>query len=423
MQQVIPSVSSALATDGSTEYVPVQASNYKSATEVDTEELVGSAGNLNSFRVKLTVAPGAGTSRTFVIRINGVDTALTVTVSNTDTTGYVASTVAVSAGDKLTIKSTMSGTPAAARLDCATTYTGTTAAESLVLGGSRNLSLASDTTTRYNAATWAGAANWGTTETDFVCVVPTGGTIKKLYVALATAPTVGSSRTFTLMLNGAATALTVTISGTDTTGNDTTHTFAVVAGDKLTMRSEGAVTPAATVNVRWGSVFLATTDGESLLMGNVSASDPTVTDVRYSAIAGHSSISATEANLAQLTEAVTISKFYVVMASTPVSGSYTFDVRVNSASPASNPSVTITNPATTGNDTTNSATTAAGDTIGLRLQRSADTTVVAYGWGLKMVIVASGLVNVKTVNGLAIASVKTINGLSIASVKTVNGLA
>lgn len=70
-----------------------------------------------------------------------------------------------------------------------------------------------------------------------------GGSISKLYVAVTTAPGVGTTRTITVYINGVATALTCTISGAATTSNNTGTTVAIVAGDTVSvgLTSTGSV--------------------------------------------------------------------------------------------------------------------------------------------------------------------------------------
>ncbi len=77
--------------------------------------------------------------------------------------------------------------------------------------------------------------------------------------------------TFTLRKNGADTGLTCTIVADATTGNDTTHTVSVVAGDVLTMAAVPVSTPATTnIIVSFGMTFLADIDGESIILGGLS---------------------------------------------------------------------------------------------------------------------------------------------------------
>ena len=72
------------------------------------------AGTLSKLIVDLDTAPGAGTSRTFTIRINEVDTALAVTISEADTLSVEdTDSVTFVAGDRIELFHTLAGAPAA----------------------------------------------------------------------------------------------------------------------------------------------------------------------------------------------------------------------------------------------------------------------------------------------------------------------
>lgn len=96
--------------------------------------------------------------------------------------------------------------------------------------------------TLYFAQPGASAA----TTTEFRWPVTYTQEIRNLYVKLGTAPGGGETVVITLRKNGSNQTLSVTISGTDTTGNDTTHTFTVAAGDELSIgvTTSGGGTPA-----------------------------------------------------------------------------------------------------------------------------------------------------------------------------------
>jgi hypothetical protein len=65
---------------------------------------------------------------------------------------------------------------------------------------------------------------------------PIAATAAKLYVTVNNAPGTGKLWTFTLMVNGSATALTCTISAAATTCSDTSHAVAIVAGNTLSIQ-------------------------------------------------------------------------------------------------------------------------------------------------------------------------------------------
>lgn len=91
------------------------------------------AGTFKSLTVTLRVAPGAGKSITFTLRVNGVDTALTVTISGASqvTASDTTNTVAISPGDRVVWKKTRVGTPAAlVAASIGVEFAGTNAGES-----------------------------------------------------------------------------------------------------------------------------------------------------------------------------------------------------------------------------------------------------------------------------------------------------
>lgn len=65
--------------------------------------------------------------------------------------------------------------------------------------------------------------------------MPRKGILRNMYVRLTTQPGGILNTTFTVNVNGAPTALVVTIAGAATFGNDTLHQIPVVAGDIVTV--------------------------------------------------------------------------------------------------------------------------------------------------------------------------------------------
>jgi hypothetical protein len=66
-------------------------------------------------------------------------------------------------------------------------------------------------------------------------IVSKTGTLSNLYVALTTAPGGGATRVFTVRINGVNTALTCTIAGATTAGNNTGTSVAINAGDQVSV--------------------------------------------------------------------------------------------------------------------------------------------------------------------------------------------
>jgi hypothetical protein len=76
-------------------------------------------------------------------------------------------------------------------------------------------------------------------------VVPRNTTLSRLYVYLSSAPSLSSTRRFTIRVNGVDTGLTVLISGTSTVGIDLVDTVNVLAGDQISLQTVSTGTPAA----------------------------------------------------------------------------------------------------------------------------------------------------------------------------------
>ena len=95
------------------------------------------------------------------------------------------------------------------------------------------------------------------------------GTFSNWSIVLTVAPGASKSFTFTLMVNGVATAAAITISGTATSGTYTATTIALADGDELAIRAVPSGTPAlGRASICWD--FNSTTSAESLYgSGNV----------------------------------------------------------------------------------------------------------------------------------------------------------
>ena len=205
-----------------------------------------------------------------------------------------------------------------------------------------------------------GGVAWWAAELNAYQTIPTAGDINDLNVRLSAAPGAGDSYTFTLMVNGAPSALAVTISGAaDTTGYES-DPIAVVAGDRVSLRSEFVVAPAI-VTASWSTTWTPTVVDETI---NIVHATPVIGNTIYTEIQGHSRQILVEAQVqAPMPTAGTFSDLYVYLSQTPGVGAdaYSFTLRVNGAD--STLTTTILQPAVDGNDTTNSVAVVAGDLV------------------------------------------------------------
>ena len=205
-----------------------------------------------------------------------------------------------------------------------------------------------------------GSSAWLANELDVYQTIPTAGDINDLNVRLSAAPGAGDSYTFTVMVNGAPSALAVTISGAaDTTGNDI-GAVAVVAGDRVSLRSEFVVAPAV-VQATWSTTWLPTVVGETI---NLAHDNTLVGNTTYAEIQGYTAQIIVEANVqAPMPTAGTFSDLYVYLSQSAGVGAdaYSVTLRVNGADSAL--TTTILQPAVDGNDTVNTVAVVAGDLV------------------------------------------------------------
>lgn len=328
---------------------------------------------LSELYVLLDVAPASGKSWQFDIMKNGSTTGVTVTISDTAVTATDSTnSVTFAAGDSISLRSVPSGTPTTgANLWWNAKCEGT--GFPILGGGTSNLSTGSMDT----ASPLAVSNTFGTTTNQRDIMIPTAGTFQDLYVELNGTPGSGKSYAFELYKNATTTGLVATVSGTNTTANDTTHSFTVAAGDTVAMTITPSGTPTAR-NADWGMVFIPDTDGESF-MSYGSAATPSTTLTRYEQPHGYggNSWNATERQV--IIGAYDIINQYVdISVASGASKSWDFTLRKNAADTTLTTNLANT---LTGN-TTSTVSTAQGDKLALEL--TPNSTPTSFGrskWG------------------------------------------
>lgn len=224
-----------------TRYLPIQG-GIPSTTVGNAESIIPTAGTINSAYVELGGTPGAGRSYTATLVKNGVDTALTVTVSDSATTGSdTANSVSVAAGDKVYWKIVPAGSPSARMIGIGVRWLPTTDGEYIHTG----VSVApSASTAQYGSA---GNSNFGATTQRGGSVPNSNYTIKNLYVDVDTAPGSGKSIAFAVMSAGSATSVVATISDTATSASDTANSATTSTGGIVEVRSTPTGTPTMSI--------------------------------------------------------------------------------------------------------------------------------------------------------------------------------
>ncbi|MDB5163439.1 MAG: hypothetical protein JWS12_56, partial [Candidatus Saccharibacteria bacterium] len=219
-------------------------------TESNVQIVCPTAGTLTNLFARLNLATGAGSSYTVIVRKGG-DTVLSTIIADPATSNSnTTNSVAVVAGDLLSIKVLPSASPAptARSIWWGLLFTPTVDGESFF--GFGNSAVPSTTATNFEQGFYAGANAWNATESAVTGYIGPQ-TLKKLYVSLVTAPSAGTSRTFTVRKNSADTALAGVVSGTGTTGNIASDvTFARTdTYDISSFRTGAAVAPTGGVHI------------------------------------------------------------------------------------------------------------------------------------------------------------------------------
>lgn len=225
------------------------------------------------------------------------------------------------------------------------------------------------TTTQYLSPGISGYAGAETNEALVTGVIPCDGTISDFFVALQTAPGAGTTRNFTIRINGANSSVVVVISDTATSGSDLVNSVSVSAGDTITIGSTNPTgSPATTNYTHFGFVFEAAANTSPVFSHWAEAPSTSVTE--YACFQGGQSGLTTEASVAQVCPAPgTIKDLYVEVNTAPGSGkSWTVTLYKNGVSTGL--TATVSDTGRTANDTSNTVTVAAGDLLSWELTPS-----------------------------------------------------
>jgi hypothetical protein len=378
-QLIIGGCDDALSTTD--EYNTLQGGLLWTATANQMYQLVSTAGTINKFYLELSTAPNSG-SYTITLMLNGSATDLAVTIS-AGGNAYGSDTVhsvTVAAGDYIYLRCTdlsASGTPTA-RWSCE--FTGDNNGESLILAHS----LAYNNGTNYAPISHSFRSS-SINSAQHYQIIPTSGSIKNLYVLLSTDP--GDSPSdykFTLYVNGSTSTLTCTIVADATIGNDTAHSVSVVAGDYVYLAIIPENTPSANlVDVSYGFTFLASTDGESIILGQ-SSDTPTNTQTEYNYLNStlYSNKWSTTEKFQSAHSGFTLKDFYVKQSDTSGSGKqWDYTIRGGGGSTALTVSIAGASD-TTGNDTAHTYDLVDYDDLAIMAVPTSTPTARRVYWGV-----------------------------------------
>lgn len=370
-----------------TEYNMLQGGTGWRANLDRRDTVMPSAGSISNLRITLTGTPGAGASYQFTLLVDGVASALTVTIADSATSGAdTLNSVAVTAGQLVALECVPTNTPTIRDMTHTALFTGDVRNESVMMG--TNMGVPLDSVSNEFMSVMYGTNGASTTEADHEQLVAGSGTVKNLYVKLHVDPgTDPDAYRFTLRKNGVSQTLTVTITANATTGNDTANSFTVAPGDKLSILVEPLNTPSVAPHAAWGVTFEADTDGESLILcGSTDINNASTTEFNSIAQSPVSLLWGGSGSGDLVSRAhgqtCTLRDLHIDLASAPGSGNtLTYTIRLNQAT-NSNLSVAITGTDTTGSNLVNSADIDDDDEVNIQCVPASGPTVSVAKWGM-----------------------------------------
>lgn len=352
-------------------------------------------GRIRSVYVTLSAAPGAGTSYTFSLQVNGVDTGVSVQISGLQTEGFDNTNVfAVAQGQRLGWRCVPAGVPAPAMARVSFEFEGNINNESCLF-------CYADTNpagVRYAPISSDGLVSLAVEE-DCVQIIPTFGILKNLFVNLSSNPGgAGTGRGYrvTIRINGVDTALSVTIMELAVDGNNTADEVHVSPGDKVTVSMTPIGGTVSAPDVRMGTTFRAAIDGESIWLGGDST-PPSILAVEYNRAQSiyYGSNWLFEATVRQRVQDYFARKLYVRITAAPgVGRSYTFTVRQNGADTPL--SCIVADVATTGNNIADTVDFAHGDYVALQSTPAGNPAACDVKWGMVVYYLLPGSPTVTT---------------------------
>lgn len=245
-------------------YMPIEGYALAASEGLGLQVAMPVSGSFEGISIYAQTAPGTGTSRTYTLRKGGVDTALTVSVSDTNKTNSASASVSFVAGDLFNIGFTASGSPASSLVRGCLKLVMATDGES-ILANTWPSTLSSSATV-YGAVSGR-TSQTESTESDSYGIAPAAFTWKTLRATLSAAPGSGKNRAVTARLGGASQTLVATVADSATTNVDTTHTVSVVAGDLLNYMEVPTGTPASALVSVSSVAYIAPAGGGNPLAG------------------------------------------------------------------------------------------------------------------------------------------------------------
>lgn len=368
----------ACPTSGTNYAAPANVQKWGTVDDI-SQMLIGVAGTLSNFRVSLTAAPGVGKTRTFTVRVDGVDSGLFVALTGAETDKTdAANSIAVTAFNRVSVKMVAAGLPVA----CYSSFYMDFTPDVQPLFGAINTY---KTCTNLYSSFVSGGAILDVTSGDHKGYITTPGKISDLYAKMNSAPGALLSVSYTVRKNGVDTSLSCTISGVGTTASDTdpSHAITIAAGDYIDLH---CVQSATVASGKYGFAAVSWTPdnaGEQVYCFPPTSA-PSTSLVSYAPLTNPVPVWGITTNVPQnqgVFPAGSLKLFRVVLESAPgANKSWRLQVIVNGN--PSGPDVTISGSDTVGTDYINEAALNAGDIAYIKITPSGSPASTRILWGI-----------------------------------------
>lgn len=352
-----------VSTANTTEFWPCGGQVNKTTTETSVQLIFRTAGTATNMQINLSANSIASAATVIDFRINAASSALTITVGSSQTGKLedVTHNVSITAGQKgnfRTVPGTTTGTMTPQTMGISYDTGSTTVQKNAAMNPAGKA-----VTTASTATFWAISNNIAgstATETSSQCLIKQAGTAQNMQVNVsANARTTAT----TFDLRKAAASLTQTISyGSTVTGflEDTTHTDALVAGDKINYRQLTGTGIQSLTTVAIGVDISSSAGYGPLVIDTGGGSAQTSATTRWNSIQGSLSLASTETSAQYKVESAFVFSNMNVHVLTNTASTLTYTLRKNVAASAL---TFVTTSATTGwfEDTTHTVTAVAAD--------------------------------------------------------------
>lgn len=328
-----------IATSAATAYqlpfAPESGDLTADTTEANRRAPMPAAGVVSDLNCKLSGDLGAANDvLTFTIRKNAADTAVVCTITaaggTEDSCNSGANTATFAAGDLISMSIVTADTPTAVLPSCYLLWTPTVADEFVLLG----TRVGSASTPRYY--TPVGHSTNTLTETARSIRAPVAGSITALYVKSDSTYTTTQTRTFDVMVAGAADTdaqCIIDSTGDATLCENTTGPVAITLGQTISLRDAAANTP-PTDNVGFGMRFVPTNTGEFPLLSGNNGGASTAANRYFQLAAGLSTANGTEATMDALMPAFTAKRIYAEVTTAPTVTGWDFTLNDDTSATA-----------------------------------------------------------------------------------------